>query len=35
MQVIDQAHDHESFNELIAPCIEHGLGCLYEDAEVL
>jgi hypothetical protein len=35
MQVINQAHDRKSFNELIAPCIENGLGCVDEDAEVL
>jgi hypothetical protein len=32
-QAIDQAHDHESFNELIATCIEHGLDCVYEGIE--
>jgi hypothetical protein len=33
-QAIAQAHDHESFNELIATCVEHALDCVYEYDEV-
>ena len=32
-QAIAQAHDHESFNELIATCVEHALDCVYDGIE--